>query len=508
MKREWETVRLFSLQPTIGQSTERVSTCFRLKETVSVEPVHNPKLRPHLMRDPDHRRAVCAMNAPILFLRLFVVLSLLALASFPVHAADSVPATNTVALPRTDANGNPLRRAPTGHVSNYDEAKVTPYTLPDPLLLQNGKPVRNASAWFKQRRPEILKLYQIYGGVPKLAPKVTFEVVESDTNALDGQAIRKHVVGRFGDSPDGPKLNIILYLPAKATKRVPVLLHLTFFGSPPVSVAPNIITNAAPSTNVTAARPRFNEAGPIAEILTRGYGYAILRYTEIQPDNAGTSQSGVQALAYAPGQTKPAADEWGTISAWAWGASRVIDYFETDRAVDAKRVAVVGHSRLGKTVLWIGAQDPRVALVFSSCGGEMGSALARRDFGETVDDMAANFPWQFAGNFQKYAGHWNDMPVDAHMLIALNAPRPVFITGGTQDQWSDPHGEFLAEVAAGPVYRLLGKRDLGTSELPPLDTPLITGDLGFHYHTGGHTITASDWKAFLDFADSHLKPTR
>jgi hypothetical protein len=186
----------------------------------------------------------------------------------------------------------------------------------------------------------------------------------------------------------------------------------------------------------------------------------------------------------------------------------VLDYFTTDRAVDAKRVALIGHSRLGKTVLWAGARDPRCALVFSSCAGEMGSALARRDYGETVDDMAASFPWQFAGNFQKYAGHWNDLPVDAHLIIALNAPRPVFITGGTQDQWADPKGEFLAEVAAGPVYRLLGKKDLGASDGPPLDTPLITGDLGFHYHTGGHAMTASDWKAFLDFADRHLKPAR
>jgi hypothetical protein len=162
---------------------------------------------------------------------------------------------------------------------------------------------------------------------------------------------------------------------------------------------------------------------------------------------------------------------------------------------------------LGKTVLWAAARDPRFALVFSSCSGEMGASLARRDWGETVDDMAANFPWQFAGNFQKYSGHWNDLPVDSHMLIALNAPRPVFITGGTQDQWADPKGQFLAEVAAGPVYRLLGKPDLGTSELPPLDTPLLAGALGFHYHTGGHTITPADWKAFLDFADRHLKPT-
>ena len=155
--------------------------------------------------------------------------------------------------------------------------------------------------------------------------------------------------------------------------------------------------------------------------------------------------------------------------------SRIIDYLETDRAVDAKRIAVFGHSRLGKTVLWASAKDERIAAVFSSCSGEMGAALARRDWGETVDDMAQNFPWQFAPALQQWAGRWNDMPVDAHMLIALSAPRPVFITGGTTDQWADPVGMFKAAVAAGPVYRLLGKKDLGTTELPPLDTPLTDG---------------------------------
>ena len=174
--------------------------------------------------------------------------------------------------------------------------------------------------------------------------------------------------------------------------------------------------------------------------------------------------------------------------------------------MDAKRVAIQGHSRLGKTVLWAGAQDPRIAVVFSSCSGEMGAALARRDYGETVDDMAQNFPWQFAGNLQKWVGHWNDMPVDSHMVIALNAPHGVFINGGTQDQWSDPKGEFLGAVAAGPVYRLVGKKDLGTAELPALDTPLISGDLGWVYHTGGHAATRADWTAFLDFAEKYFKP--
>jgi hypothetical protein len=423
-------------------------------------------------------------------------------AQLPVQAADPAPATNAP-LRRTDAQGNPIRRAPTGHVSNYDESKVGDYTLPDPLVRQNGQPVRDAETWFKQRRPELLKLYEteIYGRVPAGAPKLTFKVIETDTNALDGLAVRKLVDMHFTGQPESSNVHLHVYLPAKATRPVPVLLHMVFFSNPPI---PGTVSN--PASAGPAGRPAFSETGPLTNILARGYGYATFRYTEVQPDKANTFQSGVIQRALQPDQTKPDPDEWGAISAWAWSASRVLDYFEKDRAVDAKHVAVIGHSRLGKTALWAGAQDPRFALVFSSCAGEMGSSLARRDYGETIDDMAANFPWWFAGNFQKYSGRWNDMPVDAHTLIALNAPHPVFITGGTQDQWADPRGEFLAAVAAGPVYRLLGMKDLGASEGPPLDTPLISGDLGFHYHTGGHAITPADWNAFLDFADRHLKP--
>jgi hypothetical protein len=424
------------------------------------------------------------------------------LAGFSLQAADSTTTTNAP-LPRADANGNPLRRAPTGHISNYDESKVGNYTLPDPLVLADGKPVRDARTWFQVRRPELLKLYNhdIYGAVPPSAPKATYKVIETDTNALGGFAIHKLVQVQFGEGTNAPVVPLHIYLPANARGPVPLLLHMVFFSNPPFPV---VATNATPTNAVR--RPGFSEGGPITNIFAHGYGYATFRYSDIQPDNTNTFHSGVIALALKPGQTKPAPDEWGTISAWAWGASRVLDYLETDRAVDARHVALIGHSRLGKTVLVAGARDPRFALIYSSCGGEMGSALARRDYGETVDDMAANFPWQFAGNFQKYAGHWNDMPVDSHMIIALNAPHPVFIGGGTQDQWADPRGEFLGEVAAGPVYQLVGKRDLGTTNGPPIDTPIITGDLGFHYHTGGHTITPSDWNAFLDFADKYFKP--
>lgn len=437
-----------------------------------------------------------------------LVLALISLALPSLsYAADTPPAPapppkNPNSL-GTDANGNPLRRAPrTGHISNYDESKVGTYTLPDPLVLRSGEPVRTAEAWFKQRRPEILQLYEteIYGRIPARVPHVTAEVIGTEPTTFGAvSAQHRHVALHIGEGPSALTVNVHLYLPSNLSKPVPVLLHLNFATStatpPPAAAVAE--TNAA---------PRPSEAGPVADMLSRGFGYALVRYTEIQPDNASTHSAGVQALSYAAGQTEPAADEWGTISAWSWGVSRVLDYLSTDQSVDGHRVALIGHSRLGKTALWAGASDPRFALIFSSCAGEMGSALARRDYGETLDDMAGNFAWQFAGNLQKYPGKWNELPVDAHMLIALCAPRPVFITGGTKDQWADPKGEFLAEVAAGPVYRLLGKSDLGVTELPPLDTPIVDRDLGFHYHTGGHTITPADWSAFLDFASRHLKP--
>ncbi len=421
--------------------------------------------------------------------------------SSPVSSTSLAAVATTVPAPALkDAAGRTLRRATTGHLTNYYEEKVPPYTLPDVLKLADGRTVSDADRWFELRRPEILKLYEtdIYGRVPASAPQAKFEVLEKGVPVLNGSASRKHVMGHFGDGPKAPAVNLMIYRPVAAKGPLPVVLHITFGGDP--SLQPP----AVPAAPGKPAPRRFNDAGPIAEILGRGYAYAILRYTEIQPDSATGRTEGVIGLSLAPGQATPAPDEWGAISAWTWGLSRVMDYLGTDSDVDATRVALVGHSRLGKAVLWAGATDPRFALIYSSQGGEMGSALARRDYGETVDDMAGNFGYQFAGNFQKYPGHWSEMPVDAHMLIALSAPRPVFVSGGSGDQWSDPRGEFLAMVAAGPVWRLLGKSDLGTTEMPALDVPVATGTLAYLDHDGPHTINALDWKTFLDFADRNL----
>ena len=406
--------------------------------------------------------------------------------------APQQPAPNPSNL-GSDANGNPLRRAlKTGHISNYDESKVPPYTLPDPLVMSDGSRVTNAGMWRTRRRPEIMRMYEteIYGRIPANAPKMTWEVVDTDPAAKGNTAIMRRAVGRIGTAADGPRVNMMIYTPSKASRPVPLILLVNFGGGPPVEGRP-------PSS------AQFAEPPVAADILARGWGYAMVGYNDIQPDRLNTFNQGVIGQTLPSGQ-QPKPDEWGTIGAWAWGVSRIIDYFETDKLVDAKKIAVQGHSRIGKTALWASALDERIAAVYASCSGEMGAALARRDWGETVDDMAQNFPYWFAGNFQKYAGHWNDMPVDAHMLIALSAPRPVFITGGTADQWADPVGEFLAGVAAGPVYRLLGKNDLGATKIPPLDTPLTKGDIGWHYHTGGHAATPADWSAFLEFVAKYF----
>jgi hypothetical protein len=392
-------------------------------------------------------------------------------------------------LPKSDAKGNPIRYAKaTGHVSNYDESKVKPYVLPELLKMANGEPVKDADMWFKKRRPEILKLFQteIFGRIPDNAPKVKWEVASIDDNAADGKAIMKKIVGTMGDKAGAPKMNVTLFIPAKATAPVPVILVIGFGAGGKGGKGGGL-------------------AGTGAEVVAKGFAYAAVNYTEIQPDAPNTFDKGVIGQTLRPGQTKPDADEWGTISAWAWGISRIIDYFETDKAIDAKCIGIQGTSRLGRTVLWEAAQDERVTATFSAVSGEAAAALARRDWGETVDDMAQNYGYQLGGNYQKWVGRWNDMPIDSHMLIALVAPRALFCNGGTTDQWMDPVGEFLGMLHAGPAYKLVGAKDLGVTELPPIDKMIMDGDLAWNYHTGGHMATPAEWTAFLEFADRQFK---
>ncbi|MCA9211796.1 MAG: hypothetical protein KDB27_01930 [Planctomycetales bacterium] len=407
-------------------------------------------------------------------------------------AGTSGSADNVRFLGGRDLQGNPVRFAKrSGHVSNYDEAKVPAYSLPDPLKTADGRTVTTAAQW-KDRRAEILNFYeeQIYGRVPENAPSVTWKVVETSTSTRPDAAITKTIEGVVGPESNvsAPKLRVTLHVPKNAKDKVPVLLNLSFFsGEIP-----------ARFRRGGDGQPRFD---PIAEVLAHGWAFAQIGYGDIQPDRPNQFDQSVIGLTLSDGEIKPAADQWGTISAWAWGASRVIDYLETDDGINKERIAITGASRLGKTALWAAAKDERIASVFSVVPGAMGAALIRRDWGETLDDMAQNFHWQFAGNLQNWVGRWNELPVDQHMLIGLIAPRPVYVNGGIGDQWSDPKGEFLSIVAAEPVYKLLGVEGLGADSLPPLDQPIVSGRLGFHYHSQGHQSVPEDWKQFLDFAD-------
>lgn len=394
---------------------------------------------------------------------------------------------------------------------NYDEAKVGSYTLPDPLVLANGKRVRNARTWYQKRRPEIVRLFEEnqFGRSPGRPPGMSFDVFDKGTPALGGKAIRRQVtISLSGAGLQPVKIDLLIYLPAGARKPVPMLLNLSFVANSNAVDDPGVkvgeVWNRDKKKVPASQGMRFGRLN-IDNFLARGFGVATVYYGDIDPDFAGGLPYGVRALFLKPGQTEPAPDEWGAIGAWAWGLSRALDYLETDKDVDAKRVAILGVSRLGKTVLWAGAHDTRFAMVIASCSGEGGAALSRRNYGETIAHLTAptRYFYQFCGNYAKFAEHVDRLPVDAHMLLALIAPRPVLLQTGDKDFWSDPKGEFLAAVAAEPVYRLLGKQGLGTDQMPPAGTPILH-TIGYYMHAGGHGAMPADWDQFLKFMEMHL----
>lgn len=405
-----------------------------------------------------------------------------------------------------------LRGGPSGdpkspNAANFDESKVAPLRLPDPLTLNNGQKVTSPELWWKDQRPEIVEEFdrEVYGRVPTNMPAVKWEIVSTVAEENAGIPIlTKKLVGHV-DNSSYPAIQVDIRLtlstPARATGPVPTMMEL--------GLSPEQL-EAIKKRFSEAQRAAFESTGPAwqQQVLAKGWGYAILIPTSVQADNGAGLTGGIIGLVN-KGQPR-LLDDWGTLRAWAWGASRALDYFETDKAVDAKQVGIEGLSRYGKAALLTMAYDQRFAIGFIGSSGAGGAKIFRRNLGEQVENLASpsEYHWM-AGNFLKYAGPLsaNDLPVDAHELIALCAPRPIFISAGSpqvEGGWVDAKGMFLAAVNAGPVYELLGKKGLGTTEFPPMETALISGDIAFRQHSGGHT-TGPNWPTFLMFASLYIQ---
>lgn len=388
------------------------------------------------------------------------------------------------------------------NAANYDEAKANPYpTLPDALSLKNGERVESAEAWWTKRRPEIAEDFarEVYGRMPPNTPEVEWEIVsQAAENHGDIPVTTKRLLGHV-DNSAYPLIDVDIELtlttPARAKKPVPVIMELQFVFPPGF--------NPEFQARLRTAAHAWQQ-----QVLAKGWGFALYTPISVQPDDGAGLTKGIIGLMN-KGQPRDA-DDWGALRAWSWGASRALDYLETDPHVDAKRVGLEGHSRFGKAVLVTMADDPRFAIAYVSSSGAAGAKLHRRNFGELVENTASPYAYHWlAGNYLKYAGplSWDDLPVDSHELIALAAPRPIFIGAGAVEEgdgWVDPKGMFMAAAAAGPVYRLLGKRDLGTNEFPPIETALVDGDIAYRQHKEGHT-PGPNWYIFLEFASRYFE---
>ena len=397
---------------------------------------------------------------------------------------------------------------------NTDESKVGTYTLPETLVTKDGRRVTDATLWRQVRRGELLEDFatSTYGRTPAIPVKLRAETIATRRDAVDGLATRTLVRLRFFDDPAAPQLMLMLYVPNAARGPVPVLLGLNYYGLAAVEPDPSLpLTDQwmRPIASMGIVNNRATEATrgihasrwPLALALRRGYAVATFYYGDLEPDHPAGWRDGLRGyLLRKEGRSARGPDEWGAIGVWAWGLSRALDHLQTLPAVDARRVTVFGHSRHGKTALWAGAQDERFAAVISNDSGEGGAALGRRDFGERIaDSVRVNIFW-YCENYRTFAGRAAARPVDQHMLLALAAPRPLAVGSATLDDGADPRGEFLSAVQAAPAYRLFGYEGLGTTEMPPPDTP-VGQRISYHVRTGPHDITAYDWEQYLNFLD-------
>jgi hypothetical protein len=417
----------------------------------------------------------------------------------------------------------PMSAQPEIRPARLDDTPPPAYVLPDPLVSADGSPVADAAAW-KRRRAELLELFasEVYGRTPVVRSlAVRAEATSVDSTALGGLATRKQITLRLsgGGTAGGPAIHVLLYVPnatRPAAGRWPVWVGLNFYGNHTVSTDPGITLSEAwmPADAPHVVDHRATEASrgsdagkwPIERILARGYAVATAYYGDLCPDRPDGLAAGVSEW-LAPGTTteKRAPEAWGAIGVWAWGLSRMADYLATDPDIDAARIAVIGHSRLGKTALWAAAQDERFALVVSNASGCGGAALSKRVHGETVAKINAQFPHWFARAFRRYDDREADLPLDQHELLALIAPRPLYVASAEDDDWADPRGEFLSVKAAEPVYRLFGLAGPSARDVPPVHAP-DGGALRYHIRSGPHDLTAYDWERYLDFADEWLRP--
>ena len=388
--------------------------------------------------------------------------------------------------------------------------------LPDILVAEDGRKIKNIDDWENIRRPEILELFEtyVYGKIPNNKVNIRFKVIKENNNALFGNAISKEVIVSFSNGIDSLHMNILIFLPKHKNESVPLFLGMNFYGNhtihpdPNISITPNYVNNKTEFC-ITDHKASHLSRGvranrwPVERIIERGYGLATIYYGDMDPDYHDEFQNGIHKLFDKSDNNRNPAS-WGAISAWAYGLSKAMDYFEIDTDIDHKRVAVIGHSRLGKTALWAGAMDQRFALTISNNSGCGGAALSRRKTGETLSDINSRFTHWFCKNFHEFNNNENNVPVDQHMLLALISPRPVYIASAVKDKWADPQGEYLSLYYAGPAYNLYNEDTLDIIDLPELNTTKIKGKLGYHIRSGGHDLTKYDWERYMDFADIQL----
>jgi len=394
---------------------------------------------------------------------------------------------------------------------NYDEAKVPAYILPALMQTTAGTPVTSIAQWEKQRRPELLQLFatKMYGLTPPEKIGVTYKLLQEDKNALAGKATSRQVRLTFSNGKKQIEALLLLYLPNGVTGKVPVFIGYNFKGNHSLTTD----TSIRYSYNFPLVRKpdhpdwqRGSQSGrwPIETIISSGYALATMCYHDIFPDAPGLKDHSIVSLFadYNKGPQRP--DEWQAIGAWAWGSGRIADYLETVKEIDPRAMIIMGHSRQGKAALWAGAQDKRFRIVISNDSGAGGAALSKRTFGETIDIVSNIKPAWFCPAFDQFKNNEQQLPFDQHELIALMAPRPVYVASAQEDLWADPKGEYLAAYFAGPVYTLYGLKGLPSKEPPPVNQPVMY-DVGYHIRTGKHDVTDFDWTSYIRFADMHLK---